>query len=78
MYRDKTALLFIMSTLVTGLCGAFFYPLSSLFIVEALDASPMQLSLYMVLAVVSSVIVSQCLRASQIDIGSVKPSYWFR
>ncbi|HCJ7611937.1 TPA: MFS transporter, partial [Vibrio cholerae] len=61
MYRDKTALLFIMSTLVTGLCGAFFYPLSSLFIVEALDASPMQLSLYMVLAVVSSVIVSQWL-----------------
>ncbi|ENM5739038.1 sugar efflux transporter [Vibrio mimicus] len=61
MYRDKTALLFIMSTLVTGLCGAFFYPLSSLFIVEALDASPMQLSLYMVMAVVSSVIVSQWL-----------------
>ncbi|ELJ8546813.1 sugar efflux transporter [Vibrio cholerae] len=61
MYRDKTALLFIMSTLVTGLCGAFFYPLSSLFIVEALNASPMQLSLYMVLAVVSSVIVSQWL-----------------
>ncbi|KQB07675.1 sugar efflux transporter [Vibrio metoecus] len=61
MYRDKTALLFIMSTLVTGLCGAFFYPLSSLFIVEALGASPMQLSLYMVMAVVSSVIVSQWL-----------------
>lgn len=61
MYRDKTALLFIMSTLVTGLCGAFFYPLSSLFIVEALAATPMQLSLYMVMAVVSSVIVSQWL-----------------
>ncbi|KDO13527.1 MFS transporter [Vibrio metoecus] len=61
MYRDKTALLFIMSTLVTGLCGAFFYPLSSLFIVEALGASPMQLSLYMVMAVLSSVIVSQWL-----------------
>jgi len=61
MHRDKTALLFIMSTLVTGLCGAFFYPLSSLFIVEALDASPLQLSLYMVVAVVSSVLVSQWL-----------------
>ncbi|EEY43902.1 sugar efflux transporter [Vibrio mimicus] len=71
MYRDKTALLFIMSTLVTGLCGAFFYPLSSLFIVEALDASPMQLSLYMVMAVVSSVIVSQWL-ARQSD------RYWQR
>ncbi|MBN8110566.1 MFS transporter, partial [Vibrio vulnificus] len=40
MYQDKPALLFIMTALVTGLCGAFFYPLSSLFIVEALGASP--------------------------------------
>ncbi|WP_217524996.1 sugar efflux transporter [Vibrio metschnikovii] len=66
MYQDKTALLFIMTALVTGLCGAFFYPLSSLFIVEALGASPMMLSLYMVMAVVSSVVVSQWL-AKQSD-----------
>lgn len=63
MYRDYTALLFIFTAFVTGLCGAFFYPLSSLFIVEQLGASPLMLSLYMVLAVVSSVIVSQLLAA---------------
>ncbi|MUI55172.1 sugar efflux transporter [Aliivibrio fischeri] len=59
MYKDKTSLLFIFTAFITGLCSAFFYPLSSLFIVEELDASPMMLSLYMTLAVSSSVIVSQ-------------------
>ncbi|MGF1901022.1 sugar efflux transporter [Aliivibrio sifiae] len=58
MYKDKTSLLFIFTAFVTGLCGAFFYPLSSLFIVEELGASPMMLSLYMTLAVSSSVFVS--------------------
>ncbi|NVJ55594.1 MAG: sugar efflux transporter [Vibrionaceae bacterium] len=59
MFKDKTALLFVLTAFVTGLCGAFFYPLSSLFIVEELGASPMMLSVYMVMAIVSSVIVSQ-------------------
>lgn len=59
MFKDKTALLFVFTAFVTGLCGAFFYPLSSLFIVEELGAAPMMLSVYMVLAIVSSVIVSQ-------------------
>tara|TARA_Y100001956_G_scaffold74091_1_gene80863 strand:+ start:881 stop:2083 length:1203 start_codon:yes stop_codon:yes gene_type:complete len=59
MLKDKTAILFIITAFVTGLCGAFFYPLSSLFIVEELGASPMMLSLYMVMAVVSAVVVSQ-------------------
>ncbi|KOO08793.1 sugar efflux transporter [Vibrio hepatarius] len=59
MFKDKTALLFVLTAFVTGLCGAFFYPLSSLFIVEALGAEPMMLSVYMVIAIVSSVIVSQ-------------------
>lgn len=59
MHKDRTAILFIITAFISGLCGAFFYPLSSLFIVEALGASPMMLSAYMVTAVVSSVIVSQ-------------------
>lgn len=59
MLKDKTALLFVLTAFVTGLCGAFFYPLSSLFIVEELGAAPMMLSVYMVMAIVSSVIVSQ-------------------
>lgn len=61
MFKDKTALLFVFTAFVTGLCGAFFYPLSSLFIVEELGAAPMMLSVYMVIAIVSSVVVSQLL-----------------
>ncbi|MUK62337.1 MFS transporter [Aliivibrio fischeri] len=59
MPQNKKTFLFIFIAFITGLCSAFFYPLSSLFIVEELDASPMMLSLYMTLAVSSSVIVSQ-------------------
>ncbi|MGR6831913.1 sugar efflux transporter [Aliivibrio wodanis] len=59
MPQNKKTFLFIFIAFITGLCSAFFYPLSSLFIVEELSASPMMLSLYMTLAVSSSVIVSQ-------------------
>ncbi|ELP5729458.1 sugar efflux transporter [Vibrio vulnificus] len=59
MYRDHTAVLFVLTATIIGLCGAFFYPLTSLFLVEKLNATPMMLSLYMVVAVVSSVVVSQ-------------------
>ncbi|MGC9492563.1 sugar efflux transporter [Vibrio genomosp. F10] len=58
MQDNKMAMLFIFTAFVTGLCGAFFYPLSSLFIVEELGATPMMLSAYMTLVVVSSVSVS--------------------
>ena len=58
MPQNKKTFLFIFTAFITGLCGAFFYPLSSLFIVEELGASPMMLSLYMTLAVSSSVAVS--------------------
>ncbi|HAS6349505.1 TPA: MFS transporter [Vibrio vulnificus] len=59
MYRDRTAVLFVLTATIIGLCGAFFYPLTSLLLVEKLNATPMMLSLYMVVAVVSSVVVSQ-------------------
>ncbi|EPI2026922.1 sugar efflux transporter [Vibrio vulnificus] len=59
MLQDRTAILFVITATIIGLCGAFFYPLTSLFWVEQLNASPMMLSLYMVVAVISSVSVSQ-------------------
>lgn len=59
MLQDRTAILFVITATIIGLCGAFFYPLTSLFLVEQLNASPMMLSLYMVVAVISSVSVSQ-------------------
>ncbi|ENK2327752.1 sugar efflux transporter [Vibrio vulnificus] len=59
MLQDRTAILFVITATIIGLCGAFFYPLTSLFLVEKLNASPMMLSLYMVVAVISSVSVSQ-------------------
>ncbi|WP_295892061.1 sugar efflux transporter [uncultured Vibrio sp.] len=58
MARDNKTFLFIFVAFIAGLCGSFFYPLSSLFLVEELNASPMMLSLYMTLSVGSSVIVS--------------------
>ncbi|MER0302513.1 sugar efflux transporter [Vibrio vulnificus] len=59
MLQDRTAILFVITATIIGLCGAFFYPLTSLFLVEQLNASPMMLSLYIVVAVISSVSVSQ-------------------
>lgn len=59
MLQDRTAILFVITATIIGLCSAFFYPLTSLFLVEQLNASPMMLSLYMVVAVISSVSVSQ-------------------
>ncbi|EOB3676329.1 sugar efflux transporter [Vibrio vulnificus] len=59
MLQDRTAILFVITATIIGLCGAFFYPLTSLFLVEQLNATPMMLSLYMVVAVISSVSVSQ-------------------
>ncbi|SON50025.1 MFS transporter [Vibrio tapetis] len=59
MFADRTAMLFILTTFASGLCGSFFYPLSSVFMVEHLGATPYMLSAYMILAVVSSVVMSQ-------------------
>ncbi|ODS11547.1 sugar efflux transporter [Vibrio scophthalmi] len=59
MFKEKTALIFLIMTFVSGLCGSFFYPLSSLFIIEALGASPAMLSAYMILSICSAVVVSQ-------------------
>lgn len=59
MFKEKTALIFLIMTFVSGLCGSFFYPLSSLFIIEALGASPAMLSAYMILSICAAVVVSQ-------------------
>lgn len=63
MFKKKEALIFLIMTFITGISGSFFYPLSSLFIIEALGASPMMLSAYMILSIVSSVSVSQLIAA---------------
>ncbi len=68
MLQDRTAILFVVIAFISGLCGAFFYPLSGLFIVEELGASPKMLSVYMVIAVLSSVVMSQWI-ARQSDRG---------
>ncbi|WP_104398484.1 sugar efflux transporter [Vibrio penaeicida] len=59
MWTNRTAMLFLFTTFATGLCGSFFFPLSSLFMVEALNATPAMLSAFLVLSVFSSVVVSQ-------------------
>lgn len=59
MFANRTALLFILTTFTTGLGGSFFFPLASVFLVEALGASPYMLSAYMMMSVASTVVVSQ-------------------
>ncbi|WP_260261804.1 sugar efflux transporter [Vibrio intestinalis] len=72
MFRDfikeRTAVIFLVMAFVSGICGSFFYPLSSLFIIEGLGASPAMLSAYMVLTICTSVVVSQFM-AAQSDKG---------
>ncbi|WP_194435549.1 sugar efflux transporter [Vibrio fluminensis] len=63
MFKTKEALIFLLMAFATGISGSFFYPLSSLFIIEALGASPAMLSVYMILSIVSSVAVSQLIAA---------------
>ncbi len=63
MFKTKEARIFLIMTFVNGISSSFFYPLSSLFIIEELGASPMMLSVFMVLSIISSVIVSQTIAA---------------
>ena len=63
MFKTKEAKVFLVMAFVGGICGAFFYPLSSLFIIEALGATPAMLSVYMILSIVASVVVSQLIAA---------------
>ncbi|WP_114767108.1 sugar efflux transporter [Vibrio rhodolitus] len=63
MFKKKEALIFLVMAFITGICGSFFYPLSSLFIIEALGATPMMLSVYMILSIVSGIAVSQWIAA---------------
>lgn len=59
MFKTKESIIFLIMTFVAGICGSFFYPLSSLFVIEALGASPTMLSVYMIASFLSAVIVSQ-------------------
>nr|WP_086938270.1 sugar efflux transporter [Thaumasiovibrio occultus] len=59
MFKDKVAILFVIMAFVAGMCGAFFYPLSSKFIIESLGATPFMLTGYLVTTVCGAVVVSQ-------------------
>ena len=50
---------FIATAFFSGLGGAFLFPITTLYLVEALGASPFKISLYLVCSVLSAIIVSQ-------------------
>ncbi|WP_434360955.1 sugar efflux transporter [Parasalinivibrio latis] len=58
MAKNRTMLLFVFSTFISGLGGAFLFPISSIYLVEALGASPKMLSVYMMSSVIAGITVS--------------------
>ncbi|CAH0533689.1 Sugar efflux transporter C [Vibrio stylophorae] len=59
MHFISKAAAFILTCFFTGLGGAFFYPLSTLYMVKVLGASPMQLTLFLVSTIITGMLISQ-------------------
>ncbi|OEE61915.1 sugar efflux transporter [Enterovibrio norvegicus] len=65
---QKAPLGYLLVSLFSGLGSGFFYPLSGLFVVDALGASPLQMGIFLSLSILSGVLVSQRI-AKQSDLG---------
>ncbi|KLV04674.1 hypothetical protein ABT56_14280 [Photobacterium aquae] len=61
MPLNRPIFFFIAGIFFSGLGGAFLFPLTTLYLVEALGATPFRLSLYLVCSVLSAIVVSQWL-----------------
>lgn len=53
--------LFVLLSILTGLVGAFIYPLMSFFLVDELDVQPMYIGVYMTSVTLSGLVISQLL-----------------
>ncbi|MFO6422294.1 sugar efflux transporter [Motilimonas sp. KMU-193] len=58
MFKQPIALGFILSTFISGLTTALVFPLTSLYLINQVGASPMAMSYYLAAMVLSGVIVS--------------------
>lgn len=56
---NRPTICFIAITFFSGLGGAFLFPLTTLYLVEVLQATPFKISLYLVCSVISAIVVSQ-------------------
>ncbi|CZF80305.1 Sugar efflux transporter C [Grimontia celer] len=56
---NKAALCYLLVSLFAGLGGGFFYPLLGIFVVDGLDATPLQMGVFLAISIFSGVIVSQ-------------------
>ncbi|MBY5948925.1 sugar efflux transporter [Photobacterium rosenbergii] len=59
MLINRPIICFVATTFFSGLGGAFLFPLTTLYLVEALQATPFKISLYLVCSVLSAIVVSQ-------------------
>ncbi|MDD1792469.1 sugar efflux transporter [Enterovibrio makurazakiensis] len=55
----KAPLSYLLVSLFSGLSGGFFYPLLGIFVVDGLNASPLQMGVFLAVSIFSGVIVSQ-------------------
>ncbi len=61
IFTSTSAFQFILLSILTGLIGAFIYPLLSYFLVEQLKVEPIYIGVYMVLVTLSGLAISQYL-----------------
>ncbi|WP_028024764.1 sugar efflux transporter [Enterovibrio calviensis] len=55
----KATVSYLLVSLFSGLSGGFFYPLLGIFVVDGLNASPLQMGVFLAVSIFSGVIVSQ-------------------
>ncbi|OEE74947.1 MFS transporter [Enterovibrio norvegicus FF-162] len=56
---QKAPLSYLLVSLFSGLSGGFFYPLSGIYVVDGLNASPLQMGIFLAVSILSGVLVSQ-------------------
>ncbi|CZF77137.1 sugar efflux transporter [Grimontia marina] len=56
---DRASLCYLLVSLFAGLGYGFFYPLLGIFVVDGLDATPLEMGVFLAISIFSGVIVSQ-------------------
>lgn len=59
LLTQKVPLSYLLVCLFSGLSSGFFYPLLGLYVIDGLQASPLQMGVFLALSILSGVLVSQ-------------------
>ncbi|MCE2595331.1 sugar efflux transporter [Motilimonas cestriensis] len=71
MIKNPVSIIFIVTTFISGLSTALVFPLTSLYLVDAIGCSPLEMGVFLVVMVLSSVIASMYL-------GKKSDTHWSR